>query len=432
VPVTASGRVLSLGALPERVRLEFLVGLQDALHGERRFNAWGDLTRVARRLVQMRIASVLDIAESPVRTSMAQLLFARVRWAVEHALLDPERELSGDVWRLGLLRRDGGRQTLDLTVISQPWLREIYRDWAREALAGRHVHYLRSTICQIRRLSESLRTRDDGGVDRTAVGRRDIENFLMRLAGLASTGEIAHNSQVDCVTMVRYLLRRARDRGLAALGGKLYGLPDTFAFYERDIPQREERDPDDEIGRSLPNPVIKQLASPQALTLLADVSTADIADAAELLLRTGRRPAEICHLRTTCLQWDERVRDDGTLDRQPVLVYRPEKTPKRSKRLPVHAREALIIKRAGDRARARFPGVVPEKLPLFPRQTQNRSGTVPMGAHRVGLRCASGCASCLSCSTATGHLMTGGGWCSTRFGIPTRSGSLSRTARRTC
>jgi integrase len=385
VPVAASGRVLHLGSLPERVRVEFLVGLQDALHGERKFNAWADLTRVAHRLTQLRVRSVLDVAESPVRTSMARLLFARIRWAVEHALLDPEAELSGDVWRLGLLRCDGGRQRLDLTVISQPWLREIYRDWAREALAGRHVHYLRGTICQVRRLSESLRTRHDGGIDRTVVGRCDIENFLMRLAGLASTGEIAHNSQVDCVTMVRYLLRRARERGLAAPGGLLYGLPDTFAFYEGDIPAREERDPDDEIGRSLPNTVIKQLASPQALVLLADVSTADIADAAELLLRTGRRPAEVCHLRTTCLQWDERVRDDGTLDRQPVLVYRPEKTPKRSKRLPVHAREALIIKRASDRARARFPDVVPEKLPLFPRQTQNRSGTVPMSAHRVGL-----------------------------------------------
>jgi site-specific recombinase XerD len=385
VPVSAGGRVLVLSSLPERVRLEFLVGLQDALGGERKFNAWSDLTRVAHRLIHMKVESVLDLAESPVRTPMAQLLFARIRWAVEHALLDPEEELLGDVWRLGLLRRDGGRQKIDLTVISQPWLREIYRDWAREALAGRHIHYLRSTFCQIRRLSESLRTRADGGVDRTTVGRRDIENFLVRLAGLASTGEIANSSQVDCVTMVRYLLRRARDRGLTAPGGPLHGLPDTFAFYEGDIPQREERDPDDEIGRSLPNSVIKQLASPQALAVLTEASTAEIADAAELLIRTGRRPAEICHLRTMCLQWDERVRDDGTLDRQPVLVYRPEKTPKRSKRLPVHAREALIIKRAGERARARFPGVAPEKLPLFPRQTQNRSGTVPMSAHRVAL-----------------------------------------------
>ena len=115
--------------------LEFLVGVQDALRGERKFNAWSDLTRVARRLAKMRRGSVLDVGESPIRTTMARLLLMRVQWAVERALLDPEQELARDVWRLGLLRRDGGRQRLDLTVISQPWLREIYRDWAREALA---------------------------------------------------------------------------------------------------------------------------------------------------------------------------------------------------------------------------------------------------------------------------------------------------------
>lgn len=377
--------MLDLGSLPARVRLEFLVGLQDALHAEQKFNAWADLTRVVARLTEIRVTSVLEVAESPIRTSRARLLFARVRWAVEHALLDPEAEFARDVWRLGLLRRDAGRQRLDLTVIAQPWLREIYRDWAREALAGRRVHYLRGTIGQIRRLSQSLQTRRDGGIDHTALGRRDIENFLMHVAAKAATGEIAHNSQADCVTMVRYLLRRARDRGLAAPGGMLYGLPDTFAFYEGDIPQREARDPDDEIGRSLPNTVIKQLAAPRALALLAEVSTPEIADAAELLLRTGRRPSEICHLHATCLQWDERVGEDGMLDRQPVLVYRPEKTPKRSKRLPIHAREALIITRVGARARARFPDVAPEALPLFPRQTQNRSGTVAMSSHRVAL-----------------------------------------------
>ena len=381
--VPASGRELDLSSAPERLRLEFLVGVQHALDGELKFNAWGDLTRLARRLAQMGIVSVLDLNESPIRTEQARLLFIRIRRAVEQALFDPEQELSGDLWRLGMLRPDGGRQKLDLTVISQPWLREIYRDWAREALSRRNVHYLRSTFCQIRHLSESLRTRPDGGVDRTALGRRDIEHYLMRLAGMVSAGKMANNSQVDGVTMVRYLLRRARERGLTAPGGLLYGLPDTFAFYEGDTPQREERDPDDEVGRSLPNSVIKQLASTRALALLAEVSTAEIADAVELLIRAGRRPAEICHLRTTCLQWDERVREDGTLDRQPVLVYRPEKTPKRAKRLPVHAREALIIKRAGDRARARFPDVAADRLPLFPRQTQNRSGTVPMNASQA-------------------------------------------------
>lgn len=101
-----------------------------------------------------------------------------------------------------------------------------------------------------------------------AVGRRDIELFLMRLAGLASAGGIANVTHCDCVIMVRSVLRRARDRGLTAPGGLLDGLPDTFAVYESDSPQREERDPDDEVGRSLPNSVIKQLASNPALAFL--------------------------------------------------------------------------------------------------------------------------------------------------------------------
>ena len=95
VPIAASERVFDLSPVPERVRLEFLVGLQDALHGERKFNAWSDLTRLARRLAKMRVASVLDVAESPIRTTMARLLLMRVQWAVERALLDPERGAIG-------------------------------------------------------------------------------------------------------------------------------------------------------------------------------------------------------------------------------------------------------------------------------------------------------------------------------------------------
>ncbi len=377
------GRVLELSQVPERLRLEFLVGVQDALHGELRFNAWGDLTRLARRLAQSGVCSVLDIGEPSTR-SPGGMLLARIRWSVQKALVDVEAELSRDVWRLGLLRHDGARQNLDFRTLTQPWLREIFRDWARETLATtRNLIHLNGTLCQMRRLSESLRTRPDSGNDMTAVGRRDIEQFLMRLAGMASAGRIANVTHVDCVTMVRVLVRCARDRGLTAPRGPLHGLPETFAVYESDSPQREERDPDDEVGRSLPNSVIKQLASNDALALLAELSNAEVADAVELLIRTGRRPTEICHLTETCLQWDERVREDGGVDRQPVLVYRPEKTPKRSKRLPVHAREALLIQRAYDRARARFPDVPVGRLPLFPRRAQNRSGKVPLASAKI-------------------------------------------------
>ena len=179
--------------------------------------------------------------------------------------------------------------------------------------------------------------------------------------------------------------------------------------------------------------MIKQLASTQALAFLTELSNEDVADAVELLIRTGRRPTEICHLTETCLQWDERVREDGSLDRQPVLVYRPEKTPKRSKRLPVHAREALIIKRARERTRARFPEMAAGKLPLFPQQTQNRSGRVPLGSPedhprgaRVGARAAG------AARQRRQPHMTASGSTPTRSVTPTRSGSRTRAARRTC
>lgn len=378
-------RVLALDGVPERLRLEFLLGVQDASRGERRFNEWSGLTRVAALLARQGVGSVLDVPQCPIRSGMTGLLFARIQWAVQQALADPADELLTDVWRLGLLRSDAGPHSkLDLRQITQPWLREIYRDWAREALGqARHVGYLRSILTHVRRLSESLRTRPDRGDDRTAVGRRDIENFLMRLAGLASAGAIANSTHVWCVTMNRALLRRDRERGLTAPGSVLQGLSETFAFYENDMPELVRRDPDDEIGRSLPNDVIKQLVSDEAMAVLAEVSTQDVADAVELLIRTGRRPGEICHVAVGCQQWDERIDEHGRRDRQPVLVYRPEKTPKRAKRLPVHAREAQIITRAAERSRTRFPGVDPERLPLFPRQRQNLSGTVPISLHFV-------------------------------------------------
>ncbi|MGH2895405.1 MAG: tyrosine-type recombinase/integrase, partial [Solirubrobacteraceae bacterium] len=378
-------RVLVLRDVAERLMLEFLVAVQDAISDERRFNAWGGLTRVAAMLSASGARSVLAVQECPIRSDETRRAFSRVQWAVEQALVDPGEELARDVWRLGLLRRDGGRSKLELAKVTQPWLREIFRDWAREALATRKLNYLRSTLCQIVRLSVSLQTRPDAGQEMTAVDRRDIEHFLMRLAGQASAGAIANSSHVETVIMVRALLRRARERGLTAPGGRLYGLPDTFALYESDTPQKVERDPDDEVGRSLPNTVIQQLAALPALARLVEQSGQDVADAAELLIRTGRRPSEICHLTVGCLHWDERMREDGTLDRQPVLVYRPEKTPKRAKRLPVHAREALIITRAAERARARFPEVAAGRLPLFPRPTRNRSGTVPISPHGVSL-----------------------------------------------
>jgi hypothetical protein len=121
-----------------------------------RFNAWGDLTRLAARLGRMGVASVLELDGPPAGSTVAEMLLKRIQWSVEKTLVDVDvdAELARDVWRLGLLRRDGARQNLDLTTLTQPWLREMFRDWAREALGTtRNAFYLNATLCQIRRLS---------------------------------------------------------------------------------------------------------------------------------------------------------------------------------------------------------------------------------------------------------------------------------------
>ena len=147
--------------MPERLRLEFLIGVQDAMDGELKFNAWGDLKRLATRLGRMGVESVLEVQQSPIRTTAAELLLKRIQWSVEQTLVDPEAELARDVWRLGLLRRDGARQNLDLTTLTQPWLRELFRDGRASRSGPCDRGYLNATLYQIRRLSESLRTRPD-------------------------------------------------------------------------------------------------------------------------------------------------------------------------------------------------------------------------------------------------------------------------------
>lgn len=101
----------------------------------------------------MGVESVLELDGAPAGSTGAEMLLKRIQWSVEKTLVDVDAELARDVWRLGLLRQ-GARQMLDLTTRTQPWLRELFRNWAREALGiARNVVYLNATLCQIRRLT---------------------------------------------------------------------------------------------------------------------------------------------------------------------------------------------------------------------------------------------------------------------------------------
>ena len=209
------------------------------------------------------------------------------------------------------------------------------------------------------------------------MGRQDAVDFLVHLRARKRSGEITDHHHCICVARARALLRWARDRGLHRRPGPLAGLSEELAFYDGDVPRAVARDPDGEPERALPQAVIDQLLSPEAIALLHETAGEALACAVELQMRTGRRPQEIAHAPFNCLEHEQRVREDGKLEYLPVFVYRPEKRPKTRKELPIFAEERRLIKRMQALAREQFPDADPDRLPLLPRKRRNRHGRQP-------------------------------------------------------
>jgi hypothetical protein len=136
------GIEVDLSGLGERLRLEILYAFEQtwmdggcAWEGTRRLQSLVDT------LARAGAGSLLDGVS--INARMVDVLYRRLRGPVERLLADPERELERDVWRLGMLRPDGGGQTLDYSAISQEWLRELVKAWNRQRLVSHSVGLLR-------------------------------------------------------------------------------------------------------------------------------------------------------------------------------------------------------------------------------------------------------------------------------------------------
>ena len=273
---------------------------------------------------------------------MVAVLYRRLRVPVERLLADPQRELERDVWRLGMLRPDAGGQTVDYTAITQPWLRGLVKQWNQQRLVSHSVGLLRLDAYVGIALSNVLRLRPDGGEDPSLLGRQDVVDFLVHLRARQLRGEITNAHQRNCITRLRAMLRDARERGLHRQPGPLAGLSEEFAFLDADVPRRLARDVEGEPERALPQAVVDQLLSAEAIAVLRERAGEALACAIELQIRTGRRPQEIAHAPFRCLEHEQRVREDGMLESLPVFVYRPEKRPKTRKELPIFAEELRL------------------------------------------------------------------------------------------
>jgi integrase len=386
-----SGRVI-LAGLDAELITEILYGIQAAL-AEGRQVMLPTLRCVVAHLRRSGAASLAQAASSaPRRTPVRWFCcFAADRAAL--ALGDVSSEYEKDCWDLrlfgaaGRLSFAGGGTSPRYPgqpatrPIAQAWLRLAAKAWAAEALCSMKPGPVRAMIGAVGLFSSQLSRRADQGTDPAVLSHLDVEAFLARLGHLERSGQLSKPRREMTVHLVARFLRDCREMGLAEPGGVLAGLPGDVAIRAGERPRRPRRD--DAVGHALPEVVMAQLLSPDSLALLESRAGQTIRAAVELGAGTGRRTAELCSLRFTCLDYDIHVGEGGDRRASPVLVHDMPKVGKTGCRLPVHQREADIISAQQERVRAAYPDTPAERLALFPRPLKNPDGTKAIGTSHL-------------------------------------------------
>ena len=383
-----TGTVVMAG-LPQRVVLEVLLGIQAAVADGRKLPPT-TLRAAVMHLRSRALATMSDLDASGLPSPVRHF----VRLCLSEAALacsSLEAECDKDVWDLrhwgkpGRLSFVGGKALKQngrawARPITQEWLKSAAKTWAADALVSRGKVSVQSALNAAGMFSEHLERREDAGEDPVALSRRDVEAFLARLGRLQAAGSLTTYVRCDVVDQLARFLRDCRALGLTGPGAPMQGLADdvTLRRSDRPAPVRKEND---DIGRSLPEAVLSQLLNEENLSLLEELAGAMARAAVELQAGVGRRTAELCGLRYSCLDYDEHVGQDGARLASPVLVHDMPKVGRVGYRLPIHDREAKIIVAQQVRVRAAFPATAPERLALFPRRLKNPDGTRAVAAN---------------------------------------------------
>ena len=182
----ATRRVLSLRGLPELVRLEVLYAIQRRLADQIR-TAPENMSGFLDRVRASGVTSVLDFDPAIVDPQRNKDYGRFTRYVLDRVALayrDPEVEVTADRWDLRVFGRRG---QLDFSAIRQDWLREGTKRWAA-ATMGRVADgpTVQARVRAIGVLSEVLASGPSGGHDPSALGRADIDRFLLRLRSLRS------------------------------------------------------------------------------------------------------------------------------------------------------------------------------------------------------------------------------------------------------
>ncbi|MFE3906733.1 tyrosine-type recombinase/integrase [Streptomyces sp. NPDC059153] len=338
----------SLLPLPEPLRLEVLYGLQQAEPWLRIFEP-PQVRRMVRDLAGTAtlVSAVTDEQMCPRSTAAVLRLLTRVRTAVQAAHAEytgtaPAKDDILDLRALGQRSRTpaGIRtpKTVDLRTIKQRWLRDLLRTWTIQQRPG--ADEFGRTLRGVELASRALAPRP--GTDTPARLRYDdvtavVESFrtALKLDGEPAGWNYRMSIASHFFALIDYSRRSGTTENLSA------------AFVRDPATHRiaQEETNEDEIGKAIPEPVIRQLdahldllgqGKARGQRTLAPADLQLMYRTLYILLRdTGRRPLEVLSLPLDCLE----TRND-----QISLIWNNHKTRRYRRRLPITASTVEAIR----------------------------------------------------------------------------------------
>jgi integrase len=247
---------------------------------------------------------------------------------------------AGDVWDLGLLdlQANGSRRhpvtagVVDFGAIGLGWLRELTKAWATASRP--YLQTLRQAVTACRVAGQVLA--GCGHIDPTGLGSGDFT----RIVGAICSERRADGGlpSVSYRNVLVYRFCEVIDYGRTA--GLMSEVPDTFCRAKR--PRLVEHPNEDELGKALPDTVIRQLDGQLELLgpagRFGPIAAGDLKAMHHAIYRilrdTGRRPGEVVSLKVGCVE---------VIDGAHNLIYDNHKAGRMRRRLPITAATAAII-----------------------------------------------------------------------------------------
>lgn len=373
-------RWLDLSGLVPSFLDELLVGLAAAaeLGGRISFAEVRTLVHVA---VRHQVAHLSEW--SPAASGAATGFKAAAYLSVTHrrATSSPASERSRDIWDLRVWGMPKG--LVRFGAIRQAWLKELAKAFAfadvptraRTGMGASTVRYVGGVAA----LSASLARRSDGGDDPEALSRADIERFLDDALAKENEGQWSSDTRHQTLARVRFVLTWASETGYFDRPDCGFEFDPMFAIRAADVPAStrcKRGQPEEEPGKAYTTSQMAVFV--EQLPAIERLASAKAQVAMELVIVTGRRPIEICHLLADCLRYDVTEVEDRSQVHHAHLHYYASKV-RRWHSIYVDDATAELVRALIANARRAFPGVPDGELRLFSRRGNSCYGREPTG-----------------------------------------------------